>query len=238
MSAFNPILPEFVPVEQTLAAWADARNVIESLIPDDLKFKLTENALELDLDWVEQVTGLVPEDHLKMVVIEAVNTSITLVGPAPAQIKNSFELIGINQDSLDRANLAISALEISNLVAGKPTFIDIFRHCLGLAAFSSSQNQSAALDLSGIKERLNATSAGPWKAVHAGTIVNRRYGAHPNSICSVQYTDRGIVGPDHVEVLGVDGNLHVSSEDLEFMAHAKQDIQELLTEISRLKGEV
>lgn len=70
-------------------------------------------------------------------------------------------------------------------------------------------------DIEAIKARLSAASLGPWRATKEDTII----------------------GPDDKEILSSSEWVNIQPEDLTFMAKARKDIEDLLTEIERLKGD-
>jgi hypothetical protein len=91
------------------------------------------------------------------------------------------------------------------------------------------------MNLTKIKQRLKLTTKGPWSIIPAGGAVIGKYPRHDGTEALQAAEDICIVGPDGKEVMGGSEWLRVEPEDITFMAHAKQDIQDLLNEIERLK---
>lgn len=91
------------------------------------------------------------------------------------------------------------------------------------------------MDIEAIKRRLDAAHRGPWKAAKSGSpVLNERLSTHGSQYFS-EAEDDCILGPDGEEVIGCSEWMRVDWADLEFMAHARQDIADLLSEIERLK---
>lgn len=86
-------------------------------------------------------------------------------------------------------------------------------------------------ELAAIEARANAATPGPWKLWNGYDL------AYPNvGICGVcrigpEGSIAGVRGAEQRDVLG-------SSEDLEFIASARQDIPALIAEVRRLRDEV
>lgn len=93
------------------------------------------------------------------------------------------------------------------------------------------------MDIDAIKSRLAATHKGPWRVAEAGAEV-LQLGFEQAEPCFDTAEDDCIVGPDGEEVLGCSEWLRVEREDLEFMAHARQDIEDLVGEVERLSARV
>ena len=85
-----------------------------------------------------------------------------------------------------------------------------------------------------IEDRLKEATKGPWHVVEAGGAV---VVSHRQSTRTYNAEDDCIVDSAGREVLGVSEWIRVNESDLNFMAHAKQDVQDLLEEIKRLKME-
>lgn len=85
------------------------------------------------------------------------------------------------------------------------------------------------IDLESIQERLKKASEGPWKAVEAGSIVINPHieTPHDKSECE----DDSILREDNTEVLGTSEWLRCEWDDLEFMAHARKDVEDLLKQV-------
>lgn len=88
-----------------------------------------------------------------------------------------------------------------------------------------------------IKRRLEAAHKGPWRAVRAGSKVITNFSLSPDKQWVSYAEDDCIIGPDGEEVLGSSEWIRVEWDDLEFMAHARQDVFDLLTEVERLRTE-
>jgi hypothetical protein len=91
------------------------------------------------------------------------------------------------------------------------------------------------MDLTKIEHRLKASTEGPWSVVQKGGAVVSEHLKADGTRPIYPADDDCIVGPMGEEVLGSSERLRAEPEDLLFMAHAKQDIQDLLNEIKRLK---
>ena len=91
------------------------------------------------------------------------------------------------------------------------------------------------IDIEAIKKRLAEAAPGPWRAAEAGSVVlDYRFMNEKGKPYSSYAEDACILGPDDSEVLGCSEWMRVNLADLEFMAHSRQDIQDLLGEIERL----
>lgn len=91
------------------------------------------------------------------------------------------------------------------------------------------------MDIEAIKRRLESTHPGPWQAAKSGAPVLQRNLSKPGAPYFSGAEDDCILGPDGEEVIGCSEWMRVCWADLEFMAHARQDIADLLVEIDRLK---
>ena len=93
------------------------------------------------------------------------------------------------------------------------------------------------MDIDAIKARMAAASTGPWRAAKSGTAVLQ---PDIKTADGMPYFSKAeddcILGPDGAEILGCSEWIRVDYSDLEFMAHARQDIQDLLDELERLKA--
>jgi hypothetical protein len=91
------------------------------------------------------------------------------------------------------------------------------------------------MDLTKIEQRLKLSTKGPWSVIPAGGAIIGDYLRSDGTEVLHASEDICIVGPDGKEVMGSSEWLRVVPEDINFMANAKQDIQDLLNEIKRLK---
>lgn len=91
------------------------------------------------------------------------------------------------------------------------------------------------MNIEAIKRRLEAAHRGPWKAAKAGSPVLNESLSKPGAPYFSSAEDDCILGPNGEEVIGCSEWMRVEWADLEFMAHARQDIADLLAEIARLK---
>lgn len=101
------------------------------------------------------------------------------------------------------------------------------------------------IDLDAIKARANAASAGPWKLVtdfcDCGGDFNCSHGESPYALRLpthvVRDADRPCTPGDSLDVCRHNasdfGDLTMA--DAEFLAHARQDIPELIAEVQRLR---
>lgn len=88
-----------------------------------------------------------------------------------------------------------------------------------------------------IRAREAKATKGPWKAVQAGAPVNWEVDSHTGQSNGVSgAVDDSIVTADNFEVLGSSEWINVKWDDLEFMAHAREDIPSLLARISELES--
>jgi hypothetical protein len=90
---------------------------------------------------------------------------------------------------------------------------------------------SKVLVLSEIKARVAQSTPGPWHPAKAGSKVWDE---------SVDYTseaeDDSILDEKNREILGSSEWIRVKWEDLEFMAHARDDVEKLIAEVERLRA--
>ena len=87
-----------------------------------------------------------------------------------------------------------------------------------------------------IKSRLSSvTVKGKWWAVKSNSNVLIPHLCKDNVPYYSQAEDDSILGDDGREVLGCSEWLRCDWKDLEFMAHAKEDIEFLLSEIDRIQ---
>ena len=87
-----------------------------------------------------------------------------------------------------------------------------------------------------IEKRLNKASKGPWQVAKGGDKVyhpdvlidNKPYFTNAEDVCILDYEKKEIICSSEW--------MRVKQEDLKFMAHARQDIEDLLNEIYKLKA--
>lgn len=91
------------------------------------------------------------------------------------------------------------------------------------------------IDLLAIKERLRRATYGPWRAADGGAECFSG-DESANSATRFYAEDDCILTYDKREVLGCSEWMRVKRDDLEFMAHARQDIEMLIAEVERLRG--
>ena len=86
-----------------------------------------------------------------------------------------------------------------------------------------------------IENRAKAARPGPWKAAEAGSNVLDPELSKPGAPYYWKSEDDCILDQNEEEVLGCSEWMRVDWVDLEFMAHAREDIDFLLAEIKRLR---
>lgn len=91
------------------------------------------------------------------------------------------------------------------------------------------------MDIDAIKTRLAAAHRGPWRAATARSDVLSESLSKPGEPYFTTAEDDCILGPNGEEVLGCSEWIRVEWVDLEFMAHARKDIEDLLAEVERLR---
>jgi len=91
------------------------------------------------------------------------------------------------------------------------------------------------MNIDAIKKRLANATPGPWRPAKCGSDVNVM--SHDGKQYITQAEDDCIIDNNGVEVMGCSEWIRVKWDDLEFMAHARQDIKELIEKIEQLESE-
>ena len=96
------------------------------------------------------------------------------------------------------------------------------------------------MDIEKIKARLAAASKGPWHAARAGSPVGKPYamGTSGGRVRIGTAEDDCILGDGNEEILGCSEWLRAGWEDLEFMAHARQDIEDLISATEAMQAKL
>jgi len=91
------------------------------------------------------------------------------------------------------------------------------------------------MDIEEIKARLAAASKGPWHATRAASQVIRRF-----KWVSQDYIaeDDCILDGDNNEILGCSEWMRVDWENLEFMAHARKDIEDFISTTEAMQAKL
>jgi len=93
------------------------------------------------------------------------------------------------------------------------------------------------MDVEEIKARLAAASKGPWYAAKVGSQVGKPY-LRGSQEYITKAEDDCILDADNNEILGCSEWMRVDWKNLEFMAHARQDIEDLIFATEAMQAKI